>query len=218
MIKWIVPFATIVLLLLQTTLSAQCTGEVKRIFNQINEKVDQETAYQIDFELQMEYVGEPTTTQRGKLSVQDKKFRLTLNDQEYISDGNSLWIHLKSDKEIQIFNLDDNTEWANLSPIQLLQHYCSNDYVSRSLGATVEDQKEVIHIEFAPNDKDQDIFKVRISYDEKNNEISRIKTFNRDGSRITLQANNYQFKKLSDTNYFTLDLADHPKAHVEDMR
>jgi len=205
-------------LVTSTASFSQCTGEVKTIFDKINEKATDNSAYQIDFELQTEYVGEPSSSQRGKLTVQDKKFRLSMRDQEYISDGTSLWIHLKSDKEIQIFDLDDNSEWASLSPIQLLQQYCSDDYFSRSLGVTLEDQKEVIHVEFSPNDKDQDIFKVRISYDDAKSEITRMKTFNKDGSRITLNADNYRFDISESASFFTLETSSFPDAHIEDMR
>ena len=201
-----------------TSSQAQCGPRVQEVVTAVGDKFDASKAYSVDFIIGMNYVGEPATEQKGRITVQGNRFFLKMKDQQFVSDGQTLWIYMPEEKEVQILNVADQAEWSNLSPISLLQQYCSNDFMSRSLGLTMEDSKEVEHLEFTPVDKDQDVFKVRISYDQNSKEVSRIKTFNKDGSRITIDANKYQYDITTTASVFTLDTEKLEGVHIEDLR
>jgi outer membrane lipoprotein-sorting protein len=146
------------------------------------------------------------------------KFKLELPEQSYISDGSILWIIFSDEKEMQIMSIEDGLGTANLSPIQVLQHYCSNDFLSHNMGPNLEDGRQVEHLEFTPHDKNEDLFKIRISYDADKKEIYKVKSFNKDGSRMTLIANNYNFTPSVSSSTFQCNTADFDDYHIEDLR
>lgn len=200
------------------SIQAQCDPEVSKIVDQLQSKIDQQPAYEIDFSIEMNYVGEPASVQKGKMQIQEDQFKLVLQDQSIISNGKDLWIYLPTEKEVQILSLSDQSELKDLSPIHLLQVYCSEDYLSHSLGSSIVNGKNVEQIEFTPKDKSEEMFKVRVHFDPKKKEITEVKTFNKDGSRITILAENYDFHTTFASNHFNFSVQDHPGIHVEDMR
>ena len=200
------------------TLYAQCDPYIESVVNDIEEQINVNKAYQINFQLELSYVGETPQLQKGVITVSENKFRLQLPDQTYISDGQNLWILFQEEKELQIMGLEDGLGTANLSPIQVLLHYCSEDYLSRNLGKTMEDEREVEHLEFSPHDKSDDMFKVRISYDSAKKEIYRVKSFNKDGSRMILTAGSYNFSPRVNDDTFVCDEKEYSDYHIEDLR
>ena len=199
-------------------IGAQCDTDVQDIIQKVEQKIIATPAYTVNFKLDMSYVGESSQTQNGILFVDGDKFNLKLKDQSYISDGNNLCIVLSDAKELQILGLDDEVGMSQMSPIQLLKQYCSDDYLSAIIGTAKEDDLDVLHLEFTPTDKTEDIFKIRISYLPLKNEIYRIKTFSKDGSRLTLTATNYIFTSSHSSEKFMCEAANYPGFHVEDLR
>ena len=197
---------------------AQCGPEVKALLDKVNEKVDLENGYHIDFTIEMQYVGEPSNIQNGELWVKGRKFHLIMPDQSFISNGTEIWVHLKKDKEVQIMKLEDGSEWTNLSPVALFQSYCSEDYQSHLLGRSIEDKAEVEQVEFSPKDKTQDLFKIRVNVTTDKYEVAKVKSFFKDGSRITLKANEYKTSVNKEDDFFRFDPSAHPGLHVEDLR
>ena len=171
----------------------------------------------VDFELDLAYVGETSQIQKGQLKIMGSNFHLSLPDQKMICDGKALYIILSDAKEVQILPLGDEG-MTKLSPVDLLNQYCGNDFLSALQGKAKEDGKEVLHLEFTPVDKTEDLFKVRVSYLESQNEIYRIKTFSKDGSRMTLTATNYNFTESLPSHLFTFDEIQYQKYNIEDLR
>ena len=196
----------------------QCSPDVQSIIDKVEQKMKDTPAYTVNFKLDMSYVGESSQSQKGILYVDGDKFNLKLKDQSYISDGQQLCIVLKEAKELQILSLDDESGMSQLSPIQLLRQYCSDDYLSAVLGKAKEDDLDVLHMEFTPTDKDEDIFKIRISYLPTRNEIYRIKTFSKDGSRLILTASDYAFTTSHSSEMFLCSADNYPDFHIEDLR
>ena len=216
MVKMII--SSIVSIMLFTSAMAQCPPEIQSIVREVQSQLDRTQAYRVDFSLEQSFVGESSSLQKGNLLVNGKRFRLELTDQSFVSDGKDLWIVIPSAKEVQIMSLDEETGLGSLSPIDILEQYCEDDFLSRSLGTNTEDGRQVEQLEFTPIDKDQDIFKIRISYDRERNEIFRVKTFSKDGSRMTLTASSYNFDPDYSTADFQYDTGAHPHYNIEDLR
>jgi outer membrane lipoprotein-sorting protein len=204
--------------LLSTKVYTQCAPDVKALLDKVNNGIDMEKGYHIDFTIEMEYVGEPSNIQEGALWVKGRQFHLVMPQQDFISNGQDIWVHLKQDKEVQIMRLEDESEWTNLSPVALFQSYCSADYQSRSLGRALEDQMEVEQVEFSPKDKSEDLFKIRVNVSTDKYEVVKIRSFFKDGSRITLKADDYQTAIDKEDSFFVFDPASHPGIHIEDLR
>ena len=211
-------FNSILSVLLVSTVMAQCPPEIQSIVQEVQSRLDKTNAYRVDFSLEQSFVGESSNMQKGNLLVNGNKFRLELTDQSFVSDGNNLWIVIPSAKEVQIMSLDEETGLGSLSPIDILKQYCEDDFLSRSLGTSTEEGRQVEQLEFTPIDKDQDIFKIRISYDRERNEIYRARTFSKDGSRMTLTASSYNFNPDYQNDNFRYDTGAHPDYNIEDLR
>lgn len=210
--------STVLTFMLLISVKAQCPPEIERIVTEVQSQLDQTSAYEVNFSLEQSFVGETANQQKGTLLVNGNRFRLELTDQTFVSDGASLWIVIPDAKEVQIMSLDEETGLGSLSPIDILNQYCQDEFLSRSLGMANEDGREVEQLEFTPVDKEEDIFKIRISYDRERKEIYRVKTFSKDGSRMTLTASEYNFTPSFTKSYFQYNVTDHPDYNVEDLR
>ena len=60
-------------------------------------------------------------SQKGVLYLQGNLYRLELEDQTIISDGESNWIHLIDEEEVQIIEVDDEEE--SMSPSKMFTIY-----------------------------------------------------------------------------------------------
>ncbi|MDX1685781.1 MAG: outer membrane lipoprotein carrier protein LolA, partial [Saprospiraceae bacterium] len=139
-------------------------------------------------------------------------------DQKILSNGQVLWIVLDDAKEVQIMSLDESTGLGALSPINILEQYCGDQFMAESMGTKDESGESMEIIEVAPLDKSEDIFKIRIEYHTEKKEIRKVKTFSKDGSRIILVASNYNFTPDFADVDFEYDSAQHPDYHIEDLR
>jgi len=80
------------------------------------------------------------------------------------------------------------------------------------------DGRTVQVIDFKPTDSDSEFFKFRLTVDKNKSEIVKIKSFSKDGSRVTVTINEVSFPKDSSQLKFTLTKADCPDCHFEDLR
>lgn len=208
----------IVLIIPGLSAFGQCAEDVQNILNQLRTQINKAEAYQITFSYEQSFVGESPSQYKGTLLVSNQQFKLSLPDQEFISDGQTLWVVIPESKEVQVMDLDEETGIGQISPIEILNTYCSEDYLSQAIGTTRVNGRAVEQFEFTPVDKSEDIFKIRISYDPQKRELYEARTFSKDGSRMTITANAYNFTPSVSNNDFSFNTGSHPSFEVIDLR
>ncbi|MBR9922729.1 MAG: outer membrane lipoprotein carrier protein LolA [Bacteroidetes bacterium] len=192
--------------------------EATAVLERVKAKFDKYTSLEIDFSLEIQFPEEPVELQRGKLMQKGDKYRIEMPAQSIISDGESVWLYLPNNKEVQINDADFGEESGILSPSDLLKAYDSGEFVYVLSNEYMEDGIAVQQIEFKPIDRASEYSKMRLTVEKKSGNIRRIKAFARDGSRFTLILNSIQPNKSLSDSTFVWTKAECPDCYVEDLR
>lgn len=191
----------------------------KAVLEKIRLKYEAYTSMQADFSLLIEIPEEDRIEQKGKMAQAGDQYRLDLEDNSIISDGTTLWHHLKNNNEVQISDAEDLAEEGDiLSPKDILKIYESGDYIYVLSDEYMSEGTVIQLVEFKPVDRDSEYHKLRLTVDKKANEIKNIKAFSKDGSRYTLKLTKLVTDKALPQSHFQFDESQHPDIYVEDLR
>ena len=122
--------------------------------NEILDKLSKKTASYFNIEAHFtnaiisETVG-INESQKGVLYLQGDLYRLELEGQTIVSDGESNWIHLIDEKEVQIIEVEDDEE--SMSPSKMFTIYqqgYKNQFVKETTNNYIIDliPKKVVHL------------------------------------------------------------------------
>ena len=189
-----------------------------KILDKLKKKYDSFSTMEADFTLEMKLSGQDIEIQNGKIIQDGEMYLLSLSDQEIYNNGKHVWVHLKSNKEVQLSNADFDEESEIMSPKDMLRVYESNEYIYDITDVKTVKGEKLTEIEFKPLDRDSEYIKMRISINRKDNMMKKIAIFARDGSRYTVSLDNIESNKTYDEKIFAFDKAAHPGVYVEDLR
>lgn len=203
----------------QYTSATESDPQAKAVLDKLRKKYEGFKTLEVEFALDIELPEQPVETQKGTLIQQGQKYRLQLADRLLVSDGKSVWLYLPKHKEVQINDVEEESEEGVFnSPKDLLAAYQWKNHVYVLTDEFMDNGRLVQQIEFKPLSKNADYAKVRLSIDKKNNEIVSIKTFNKDGSRYTLRILRLSPNKQYPPATFTFDKSQCPDCRFEDLR
>lgn len=196
----------------------QSDPEATKLLDNVSAKYQTYKSLEATFTLDIEVPGQDKISQKGTLAQEGEKFRLDMADQVIASDGESNWIYLPQNKEIQINDTEPGDDTGLLTPSDLLKQYKKGDYLYALTNVEREGKKTLLQVEFKPVDKASDYFKIRLSIDKKTNQIYRIKAFAKDGARYSFTVTKFTPNKTFAAKHFQLDPKDYDGVHVEDLR
>ena len=113
--------------------------------------------------------------QKGNLVLQEEMFRLEMQEQIIINDGESQWIYLADMNEVQI--MDHDPEEQMMSPNKLFTIY-EEGYKYSYVGAESEKGKRLQIIDLFPK-KSGAFIKVTLAVDAAKNQLQRITIFDK---------------------------------------
>ena len=201
------------------TTEADSDPKAKAVLDKLRNKYEAFKTLEADFSLEIEIPEQPVEVQKGHLIQQGNKYRLKLKDRTMVSDGESVWLYLPKHQEVQINNAEEEPEEGVFnSPKDLLAAYQWKNHVYVLTAEFTENGRLIQQIEFKPISRYADYSKVRLTIDKKTNDIVRIKTFNKDGSRFTLKVDKITGNKSYPASTFTFSKAECPDCHWEDLR
>ncbi len=201
------------------TKASDSDPKAKVILDKVRKKYEGYKSMEAAFTLDLEFPEQPKQTQKGKVSRQDKKYRVELADQFMLSDGSAVWVILPKNKEVQINPMPEKGEDDNLlSPENLFSFYNKGKFAFVLVNEYAQGTKILQQIEFKPLEKSFEYSKLRMEVDKKTNEVVSVKAFGKDGSRYTLTVSQLTPNKTFAANYFTFDKTKYAGYHVEDLR
>ena len=152
-----------------------------------------------------------TGTYTAEVRYNKGKYRLTLPDQELISDGTTVWHWNKAASEVAINTVGDD-DIDLLNPGRLLANY-SRSFKSKYI-RTDDDGTAIIDLQ--PRST-QSYHKIRLYIAEEDGLLRRIEVQKYDSSREIYDIAN--FKRASNAaSQFTFDPQKHPDTEIIDMR
>lgn len=192
--------------------------KAKKLLDALKKDYNSYKSMEASFELIIELPGQSKEIQSGKLIQQGEKYYVSLADQEIFCDAKSIWLYVKSMKEVQLNNAESGISEDFVSPKDMLRMYENGKYAYAIVGDVVENGTNVTQIEFKPLDKKSQYSKLRLSINKKTNKASSLKIFSKDGSRFTLNVKNILPNKAYASDVFVFNTKKYPGVRVEDLR
>jgi len=155
----------------------------------------------------------------GKIWVQGNKYRLILEDQIVVSNGETIWNYVPSLKEVQIYNEQTETsdrDMASFSPIQLL-HLYEHGFVPIACQQIIIDKIQYDQVKLLAKEKGSDVRQLILVIDRASHQIKSMQVLEKDGIVHNFNIMNLAIQaKLKDT-YFEFQMPTEP-VEVVDLR
>ena len=150
--------------------------------------------------------------QKGTLVLQGDKFRLVMEEQTIINDGENQWIYLADMNEVQIMEHDPEEEM--MSPNKLFTIY-EQGYKYTYVGAQSEKGKRLQIIDLFPEESSS-FMKITLAVDAAKNQLHKITIYDKNGGTYTYLITT--FKSNTAVQPFTFNAGDYPGVEVIDLR
>jgi len=154
--------------------------------------------------------GKTVETQKAKLIVKGDKFKMTMKGSDVICDGETLWNHQKTSKELYISDPEEEDLGMFNTPDKLLKTF-QKDYISAIVATVKESGKTVYKVEFKPKSKSSEYTKIRVTIDKATSQMKRIKIFDRSNTHYTIDLQNVKTNQAISDNIFKVNLKTLPK-------
>lgn len=154
-------------------------------------------------------------TQKGILFLKGPKYKVSMTNQELISNGTVQWTYLKNDREVQVNNVDNSGEALN--PAKIFTIYEKGfKYIytgDKKVGAKVLQQ-----IELSPTDTKKSVFKIKLDVDKAKKQIASATIYEKNGNTYTYSVTNFTPNFAVTDASFSFDAKKYPGVEVVDLR
>ena len=188
--------------------------KAKVILDKISDELASYESVEMDFEFIIEFPGSQAEVQKGKIVQKGDKYFVDMEMQSVYSDGKSLWLHMKNNKEVQWSNVEEAQAGGFMDPTSLINMYKTGEYAYAITGEEEGNQ----FVEFKPLDKESPYSKMRLSIVKGKNKVNSMRVFSKDGSNYTMKLSDMKSNMKYPDDTFVFDQSKHPGVHVEDLR
>ena len=186
------------------------------ILDEVSQKYKSIPAFKANFTVLRESPnsGRQPESEAGDIQVKGTKYHIKLKEQEVFNNGSTVWTYLKKDNEVTI--TDYTPDEGEFTPTTIYTIYKKGyKYVYAAEEKEAGQVYEVIDL--TPENKSQQVYKIKLTIDKKNRTLKKWKIFEKNGNRTTYTINNFLAGNLEDKE-FTFDKAKYPKVKEEDLR
>ena len=196
--------------------NAQYDAKAKEILQKVSAKYEGMKSYSVSFvnNLHSPLAGIDEET-KGDAVISGEKFRIELEDHLIIVDGKSMWTFLKEDNEVNISEFDPEESEVNPSNIYKMWQ---KGYKYRMIESEVLGGIKYNLVELTPEDKNNQIFKVKLWVNPSNYTIKKWVMFEKSGNRYSYEVSKLNLKPAITSSTFKFDKSKYPGVHVEDLR
>lgn len=201
-------------LVLTTFVYAQQDPAAREVLDAMSNKYRKVPAFTADFTYILENPQEGLNEQfAGKITVKGAKFKLELEGQEIINDGETVWTYLGEVNEVTINTYSPDDAEINLNNIFDLYKtgykYMMVDDMTTATKKTVD---------LVPDDKNLNYFKIRMDITSAGNNLNSFKIFDKSGNRYTYAITKFTEQPTLSDKVFVFDIAAHKGIEVIDFR
>lgn len=157
-----------------------------------------------------------SNTEKGKLYLKGKMFRIELAGQEIYCDGKTIWTYLKDANEVQITDYDDAN--MDISPSSIFTIY-EKGFMHRYVGDQSLAGVNYHKIELTPTDKGKPYFKVKMDINATNYQVKSVEVNMKNGISTVYSIDQFASNVALNDSFFVFDPARKPAGLVEvDLR
>lgn len=198
------------LLMLPCVLVAQ-DQKAKSILDQLSKKTKSYASIEAKFTNTFySTVTDINEKQSGTLFLKDDSYRLEMEAQTIICDGETNWIYLEDEEEVNITEIDD--EENELNPSKIFTIY-ENGYKYKF----VKEDNKNYQIDLFPNESGP-FLKVELFIDKTKMQISSFTMIDKQGSQYKYDIDSFITNKEMSNDFFVFKTADYPNVDVIDLR
>lgn len=209
-------FLTIILLVLVKVTFAQYDPKALEILEAMGEKYKSMPTYEANFSYALTNDVEKINEQfKGKLTVKDDKYRISLPEQEVINNGITVWTYLPEVKEVNIDNYDKNS--GDINPLKIYEIY-QKDFKYLYIQDKTEGGVMCEEIDLVPEKKDAQYFKIKLFIKKKDKVIQSLTMFDKGGNRYKYTISKFVPNAKVSDSFFTFDTKKYPGVEVIDLR
>ena len=203
---------TFLLITLSTTLFAQ-DQVAKDVLDRLSATTKSNKNMTIGFDFIFENKNQNINEkQKGTLVLQEEMFRLEMEEQIIINDGESQWIYLADMNEVQIMEHDPEEEM--MSPKKIFTVY-EEGYKYSYVGAESEKGKRLQIIDLFAKESGA-FMKVTLAVDAAKNQLHKITILDKNGGTYSYLVTS--FKSNTNVAPFNFNTVDYPGVEVIDLR
>ncbi len=200
------------------SLFAQYDPKALEILDKVSRKYEQMNGFKADFvyTLNNEAVGTNAETS-GDITAKGKKFRLNMNGQEIVSDGNTVWTFQPETNEVYIDKFD-NVVGENVNPSNIHNLYRKGyKYVYREEKAIKGKPHHVIDL-VPEKASDNNFFKIQLVISKQDLTFDSFTIFEKSGNRYAFNIKNFNPNITVEDKSFSFSKNSHPNVVEVDMR
>lgn len=178
--------------------------QAKEIIDRTCSEYDSYKTIQVDFVLNVKH---PNYQSRDMIKgyAQGDKYRLASKEQNIISNGKTVWFHLKENNKVM--QTTPNPDEVNIIfPAQMLRIYERNYFYN--LGGEFKMNEQTLQkLEFLPKSSMEKFSKINVYVDKKTSQVVRVSRFGKDGALYILDLQNVLYNIKLDPALFKLEMS-----------
>ncbi len=197
-----------------TTAQAQKDEAARSILDAMSDKYQAMPAFTSDFEYILENPSEDLTeTFEGTVSVKGDMYRLSMEGQEIINNGETVWTYMEELNEVNISDYLAEEQDISLNNIFTLY---KEGY--KYLYIESADNGKLDIIDLVPEDVSNNYFKIRLAIKSDNQELTRFQVFDKNGNRYIYKIVTFKEEPTLGDDYFNFDPSKYEGVEVIDFR
>ncbi len=185
--------------------------KAESILDQLSDKTKSYTSIEAKFTNTFSStVTDINESQSGTLYLKDDAYRLEMEGQTIICDGETNWVYLKDDEEVNITEIDD--EENEINPSKIFTIY-ENGYKCKFVREDGKNyQIDLFPIESGP------FTKVELFINKSKMQISSFTMIDKQGSYYKYVIDSFVTNKEMNNDFFVFKTTDYPNVDVIDLR
>lgn len=204
------------LLLAHVTSAQQNDPKATAIFEAMSTKYKSYSTLRTTFTIKVENnAGKISEEYQGTLYTKADMYKLELADRDIYCDNKTVWAYLKSANEVQVSDYDANEE--SIIPSQFYTMYQKDFFYALVEERKVSDRLYQI-IEMTPLDKSKNYFKIRITIDKLDKQITTAKIFDKGGNHYIYEIQKQTPNIPLNDSFFVFDVKKYPGVEVVDLK
>lgn len=152
---------------------------------------------------------------KGEITVHGNQYRLTMQQQEIINNGKTIWTYLVEANEVQITDYDP--EQKAIIPWGSFANY-RQDYTLGQLDTYRVEGHVCDVVELVPKDDANDLCKIILTIAHTTKHIQRLEILDSNQILHTFLITHFTYGLKLDEAFFNFNLDDYPNIEVIDMR
>jgi len=203
---------SILLITLSTTLFAQdqlAKNVLDRLSATTKSHKNMTIGFDFIFENKKQNINEK---QKGIIVLQEEMFRLEMEEQIIINDGESQWSYLTDMNEVTIMEHDNEDQMMSLNKLFTIYE---EGYKYSYVGAKSEKGKRLQIIDLFPKESGA-FMKINLEVDAAKNQLQKITILDKNGGAYTYLVTS--FKSNTNIAPFTFNATNYPGTEVIDLR